>query len=113
MWFGTVEHAYQAAKTTIMSERQRIKQAPNPGTAKRWGQNVTKRSDWEIVKVHIMESLVEQKFRLHPALRIKLLKTSEDELIEGNTWGDTFWGVCNGQGQNHLGKILMLVRSRV
>ena len=33
--------------------------------------------------------------------------------IEGNTWNDTFWGVCNGQGQNWLGKILMLVRSEL
>jgi hypothetical protein len=31
-------------------------------------------------------------------------------LIEGNTWGDTFWGVCNGVGENNLGKTLMNVR---
>ena len=113
MWFGTVEHAYQAAKTISTSERERIKYAPNPGTAKRWGRNVTLRPDWEERKIEFMEALVEQKFRLHPSLRLKLLRTGETELIEGNTWGDTFWGVCNGQGQNHLGKILMLVRSRI
>ena len=37
--------------------------------------------------------------------------TNNEELIEGNTWNDTYWGVCNGRGQNHLGKILMKVRS--
>jgi predicted NAD-dependent protein-ADP-ribosyltransferase YbiA (DUF1768 family) len=32
------------------------------------------------------------------------------ELIEGNWWGDTYWGVCNGVGENHLGKLLMKIR---
>lgn len=39
-----------------------------------------------------------------------LLKTGDEELVEGNTWGDTFWGVCKGKGRNELGKILMKVR---
>lgn len=41
-----------------------------------------------------------------------LLDTGDAILEEGNHWNDTFWGVRlkNGQGQNHLGKILMQVR---
>ena len=37
---------------------------------------------------------------------------SDAELIEGNTWHDTFWGVDlkTGEGENHLGKILMALR---
>jgi predicted NAD-dependent protein-ADP-ribosyltransferase YbiA (DUF1768 family) len=31
--------------------------------------------------------------------------------VEGNSWGDTYWGVCKGKGQNKLGHILMQVRS--
>lgn len=33
-------------------------------------------------------------------------------LVEGNSFGDTFWGVDarTGKGENHLGKILMKVR---
>jgi hypothetical protein len=42
-----------------------------------------------------------------------LLLTGDEELIEGNFWGDVFWGVCNGVGKNHLGKILMEVRSEL
>ena len=26
---------------------------------------------------------------------------------------DFFWGVCNGKGENHLGKILMKVRDEI
>ena len=25
-------------------------------------------------------------------------------------WGDRFWGVCSGRGQNMLGRILMEIR---
>lgn len=38
------------------------------------------------------------------------LATGDAILIEGNTWGDRFWGVCEGFGQNHLGHVLMRVR---
>ena len=61
------------------------------------------------VKVKLMFVLVTEKFKQNPELKQKLLETGNQELIEGNTWNDTFWGVCNGQGQNWLGKILMLV----
>ena len=37
----------------------------------------------------------------------------EEYLEEGNTWHDTYWGVCNGKGKNKLGKILMQVREEL
>ena len=49
----------------------------------------------------------------NPELGNKLLETGNQELVEGNTWGDIFWGVCNGKGQNWLGKILMMVRDEI
>lgn len=36
--------------------------------------------------------------------------STTDPIIEVNNWGDTYWGVCNGIGDNHLGKILMKIR---
>ena len=30
--------------------------------------------------------------------------------MEGNTWGDRFWGVDGGEGENHLGGLLMKIR---
>jgi predicted NAD-dependent protein-ADP-ribosyltransferase YbiA (DUF1768 family) len=56
-----------------------------------------------------MLNLLRQKFQ-NPELREKLLCTGKLELIEGNYWGDTYWGVCRGVGENRLGKLLMLVR---
>lgn len=109
MAFSTVEHAYQAAKTLDMDDRKRIAQLGSPGMAKRIGRLVTMRPDWEQVKLDVMLQLLLQKFQ-HEPLRSMLLATTNAELIEGNTWGDVFWGVCRGVGQNHLGKLLMKVR---
>ena len=56
-----------------------------------------------------MRQLLMTKFAW-PGEQDLLLKTGTAELIEGNWWGDTFWGVFNGAGQNHLGRLLMEVR---
>jgi predicted NAD-dependent protein-ADP-ribosyltransferase YbiA (DUF1768 family) len=59
-----------------------------------------------------METLLRQKFA-HPELRAKLKETNDAELVEGNWWGDRFWGVCRGEGENHLGKLLMKIRAEL
>lgn len=108
--YPTVEHAYQASKTSVMSEKRLIAAAASPGDAKRMGQKVMLPRTWESIKVGIMRSLVLAKFMKHLNLRELLLATGEVPLIEGNTWGDRFWGVCGGEGKNQLGQILMDVR---
>lgn len=109
--FPTVEHAFQAAKSQERSERLKIANTKSPARAKSLGRQVTLRKDWESVKVDIMRQLVEKKFTVHQDLRNRLLATGDADLIEGNTWNDCFWGVCNGRGRNHLGRILMDVRA--
>lgn len=112
MEFWTVEHAFQAAKTTDMSARRAIQEASTPGKAKRLGRKVALRPDWEDIKIDVMKELVTKKFE-DDDLAFMLIRTGDAELIEGNHWGDTFWGVCDGVGQNNLGKILMEVRENV
>jgi predicted NAD-dependent protein-ADP-ribosyltransferase YbiA (DUF1768 family) len=53
------------------------------------------------------------KFVCNPRLQRMLLDTSDAELVEGNWWGDRFWGTFRGAGRNHLGKILMRVRDEL
>lgn len=110
--FPSVEHAYQAAKTTDKMWKAAITDAPTPGESKKLGRRCPVREDWEEIKLSVMEELVRSKFS-NPKLSQKLLETNDKLLVEGNTWGDTFWGVCNGRGENHLGKILMKVRSEL
>ena len=107
--YPTVEHAYQAAKTLDFGERVGIRMAATPGKAKRMGRKATLREDWDDVKVRVMRVLLRKKFR-DAELRKKLNATKGKKLVEGNTWGDTFWGVCNGVGENQLGRLLMEVR---
>jgi hypothetical protein len=110
--YPTVEHAYQAAKTADVGARRQIQACPTPGQAKRMGRHVPIRPDWESSKLEVMYSLVRQKFR-DPELGRRLLATGRDALIEGNEWGDRYWGVCRGTGENHLGRILMRVRQEI
>lgn len=108
--FPTAEHAYQAAKCMRSDEFRMIRDAPSPGAAKRMGRKIAIRDDWEAVKEKVMLSVVRAKFA-DAYLRRRLASTGTAELIEGNNWGDRFWGVCRGEGENRLGKILMKVRA--
>lgn len=110
--FETTEHAFQAAKTLNIEERLQVMACDTPGKAKRMGRKVTLRPDWDQVKVQVMTDIVRQKFT-DLLLARKLLETGDTNLIEGNTWNDRFWGVCNGKGENNLGKILMKVREEL
>ena len=112
--YPTNEHAFQAAKTSIEIERSFVASADTPGIAKRRGRSVSLRKDWEIVKDSIMYKLVLTKFKNNEDLKQKLLNTGNEELVEGNYWGDTYWGVdVKKGGQNKLGKILMRVREEL
>jgi ribA/ribD-fused uncharacterized protein len=109
--YPTVENAYQAAKTLDLEKRKEFL-GLTPGAAKRLGQRLGIRPDWDDVKLSVMTRLNEQKY-MQPDLRKKLCDTYPQDIVEGNTWGDTFWGVCDGKGSNHLGKILMAIRMQI
>ena len=109
-YYPTVEHAYQASKSLDESIRLEISKLETPGQAKRRGQKIEVSSNWNRIKIGIMRKMLEQKFSLGSDLHKKLKETGSSILIEGNNWGDTFWGMCNGEGKNYLGKILMAIR---
>lgn len=112
--FQSAEAAYQAQKTTDPSERRKF-QDLTAGHAKRLGRKIKVESirDWDEIKDRIMYAVCTAKFKQSDLLLKRLLETGDEELVEGNTWGDTYWGVCNGVGENHLGKILMRIRSEL
>ena len=110
--YPSVEHAFQAAKTLDRDARKAIRNADSPAKAKRLGRAANLRSDWEEIKIGTMRELLKKKFGTEP-LKSKLLKTGTAQLIEGNWWGDHFWGVCDGKGENHLGLLLMEIREEL
>jgi ribA/ribD-fused uncharacterized protein len=121
--YKSVEHFYVAMKFnneqmingkhyTIGDFREMISLTPSPGLVKKIGQKIIIRSDWDIRKLRFMNWAIREKFK-DINLSELLIGTEDVELVESNNWNDTFWGVCNGKGKNHLGKILMKVRDEL
>jgi ribA/ribD-fused uncharacterized protein len=115
----TAEHAFQAAKvfcikdgvyiSEIETELEKFRNAPTPGKAKYLGQCVKIDVDaWNERRVQYMREIIHAKFMTSEESLIgPLINTGAMMLVEGNDWGDTFWGRCNGKGFNTLGVILM------
>lgn len=110
--YPTNEHFFQAMKTFDIETRKQIAAAPTPGKAKRLGRHCLLRPNWEVVKENFMITGLRLKFK-NPELKEKLLATDNAILEEGNWWGDTYWGVCEGVGKNRLGILLMGLREEL
>lgn len=112
LYYANSEAAFQAAKALDVGTRKFFVNMP-PNLAKSEGRRLVLRKDWEQVKDKVMEDIVRDKFTRNKVLGRQLIATGDTELIEGNWWRDTYWGVCDGKGLNKLGKILMKVRSEL
>lgn len=111
--YASVEHAYQAAKTTNSAWRATIRAAKTPGQAKQLGKAAPMRQGWADMRLEVMRRLLAQKFS-DPALKAKLLAVAQSgEIVEWNSWHDNFWGACQCAAcahkphQNQLGQLLM------
>lgn len=109
----TVEHYFQAMKSRDPEHRMKVYSAETPGQAKQFGRRCNLRPDWEEIKIRVMRVGLLMKFAPKTVLAVRLLNTNDLHLIEGNTWGDRFWGVCDGQGENWLGHLLMARRAEL
>jgi len=133
------EHAFQAHKAIDLGQQATILAARTPKIAKHLGRGVPLPPWWEDRKREIMLNCLLAKFSFtsvpdgYPNLRKQLAATGDATLIEGNTWGDDYWGairVPTGRaptereldlpwwrdfdgslaGHNWLGRLLMMVR---
>ncbi len=110
--YGSAEAAYQSAKYPP-AERD-VFTTLDPDAAKKLSRaKAYDAAAWEKRKEQAMREVVAAKFSQHPELAAKLRATGDRTLEETNWWGDTFWGVHAGQGENVLGKILMETRARL
>ena len=109
--YKSTEAAFQAAKCQNINDKIAFTQMTASESKKTGRQVKNIRSDWDDVRIAIMKEIVLQKFTQNKDLKYMLLETADSILVEGNTWNDKYWGVCNGEGENHLGIILEEVRS--
>lgn len=120
--YATSEHFYQSFKAESVLMMNIIRICATPQEAKRLAKKVEKPFEHLIghygntideVKLFVMETALRNKFDI-PEWKQKLLTIRPTEpIIEWNNWNDTFWGVCvkTNKGENHLGKLLMKIRS--
>jgi ribA/ribD-fused uncharacterized protein len=114
--YPSSEHAYQAAKTSDPGQRKEIRGLRTAGEAKKYGGRkgpIRLRQGWDGMKIQIMRDVLWAKFTQNNDLAEMLLATGDAELVEGNDWGDKFWGRVNGHGENWLGKILVETRTKL
>lgn len=111
--YPSSEHAYMAAKTTDATIRMQITRCATPKEAKSMGRKIQLRAGWEGMKQQVMQQILLDKFSRNAVIKQKLLDTGDQQLVEGNWWGDKIWGVClkTNQGKNLLGHTLMNVRA--
>ena len=128
-WWNSAEHAYQAAKAMSPADYRAIRDAPTPAQAKQLGRRTELPPWWNDQRKKIMLRVLLAKYEI-PELARLLYETKTAELVEGNTWGDWYWGaVPSGSqrrriaevmpvwgpegewaGHNWLGRLLMMVR---
>jgi hypothetical protein len=109
--YPTAEHVYQAMKARSDGEREWVRTAPTPSEAKRRGRGLLTAPGWAERRVEAMREVLREKFGQNPDLAAQLAATGDAELVEGNEWGDRFWGQCpDGCGDNRLGELLMDLR---
>jgi ribA/ribD-fused uncharacterized protein len=111
--YSSVEHAFMSAKSHDMEWKYFCANPVNSaGKVKKEGRSVNLIDNWEQLKLVVMRTCLERKFNTEP-FKTKLLETKDENLEEGNHWNDKFWGVClkTNEGENHLGKLIMSVRS--
>jgi len=118
--YPTVEHYYQAMKSYDINVHRRVASILNAKDAKQFGKRIIDeqldfRDDWAEVKLKIMTKGLLQKFESDSKLGYDLVNTIGYVLIEGNKWGDNYWGVDlnTGVGENKLGIILMRIRENL
>jgi ribA/ribD-fused uncharacterized protein len=109
--YGNAESAFQAQKCTNPTDKYKFI-ALSGSEAKAMGKKINMREDWNAVRLKIMYEVLQAKFAQNPELYQQLKDTNDEEIIETNWWYDQYWGVYNGKGENHLGKLLMWIRDR-
>lgn len=112
--YHSVEHAYQSAKSPLGQWKEMCREIVNPAHVKQASRKIKIREDWDQVKIAVMRELLLKKF-YQEHFKSLLKETGDAEIQEGNWWGDKFWGVSlhSGEGENHLGKLIMEIRSQL
>ena len=115
-WY-TSEQYYQAHKFDPNSnDFKNIKESKTPREAFGYAQSQKsfQRSDWQLISLQVMLDALFYKFSQNLTLRQLLMTTTGLVLVEDAGIKDAFFGAgADYNGCNHLGRMLMFVRSKL
>ena len=113
--FKTTEAAYVYQKALFHGDNRTadaVKKSHTGIHAKRLGDKIPTNSAWQQKRVDVMDNLMRIKIRTSPTVRKALKDTGEQHLIEDTP--SAFWGRgIDGHGENMLGRLWMLHRSKL
>lgn len=115
--YPSVEHAYMSTKSHDKKWKDFCAD-PNNSAAevKKASKDIELSDYWELEKLNVMWECLEKKFTQQPYKSL-LLDTGNQNIQEGNYWGDEFWGVNlktePNKGENHLGRMIMQLRDKI
>lgn len=114
--YKSAEHFFMSCKVNPNSIhyhqlRKQIMDSPTGAMAKKFAsRHVMLRPNWhDFYRLPSMRKALSYKFAI-PEMWDMLNATDDLYIEETNAWKDNFWGVCNGEGKNMLGKLLMKIR---
>lgn len=115
--YPSVEHAFMSAKSDDPQWKAYCSNTNiSPADVKREGKTIQFIHNWKNIKLTVMENCLRSKFHIEP-YKTLLIETGNQNIQEGNWWGDKYWGVDLKQdpniGENHLGRLLMVVREEL
>ena len=115
--YASLEKAYQTAKFLKSAPEiaEEIKKSHSAHEAQKiaFANKDKVRSDWQEVKLTIMEELLRKKLQQNPYVKQKLLQTKDYIIVEDSP-KDNFWGWGKDRtGENHLGKLWMKLRDEL
>ena len=110
--FDTAEHAFQAAKTDSVTERDSMSEMTIRGVREYARTLHIDTYEWDSRKYFVMQNVIKAKFKANPDLAKQL--TAIDGEIQMVSNRDSFWGTGpDGDGENNLGEILTNLRDEL
>ncbi len=115
--YASLEEAYQSSKffETAPEIAEQIKNCYSAHEAQKIAvaNKHLVRSDWDEIKVGVMEELLRLKLAQNPYVKKKLLETKEYRIVEDSP-KDAYWGWGeNRDGKNMLGTLWMKLRAEL
>ena len=115
IFWKTLEHYYQAQKFYDKEIIKKIIDAKTPKEASMIGRDKNNRlkSNWETIKLDVMEEGLFNKYMQNKDICQKLLNTGNRKIVEATT-KEFYWGCgIDGTGKNQFGNLLVKVRERI